>query len=388
MGHVYRQSGKGRSKNYLMKYYRHGVPVVESSHTDNKTKANKLCRARETDIDRGVPVNAKVGRLRFDDAVQDVENDYVMNDYDSLDDLKNRIKHLKPFFGGRRMATITAADVRDYITHRLGQWRTFKSGKKQRWSKAQINRELSVLKRAFSLALETGKLLFAPHIEMLEERNVRTGFFEREEFDAVYAHLSPFLQPVVEFAYITGWRIDSEVLTLEWRQVEMPRQGRPGTITLYVGETKNEEGRVFPIVPGSDLERLMVARQAARDVWKQAGKLCPQVFFREVAKGRGGPKSPRLIKRFNKAWLNACVAAGLVKPEVDDDEAPKAARVPHDFRRTACRNLVRAGVPEKVAQQLTGHKTREVFDRYHIVASGDLVEAAGRYDAALQEQKR
>src|SRR5262245_32817287 len=374
----------------MMKYYRHGVPVIESSHTSDKTKAKKLMRSRETDIDRGVPVNAKVGRLRFDEAVNDVIADYEMNDYDSLDDLHNRIKHLKPFFGGRRMATITAADARAYITHRLGQWRTFKSGKKQRWSKAQINRELSVLKRAFSLALDTGKLLFAPHIETLEERNVRTGFFEREEFDAVYAHLSPFLQPVVEFAYITGWRIDSEVLTLEWRQVEMPRHGRPGTITLDVGADKNEEGRVFPISPGSDLERLMVARLAARDVWKQAGKLCPYVFFREVAKGRGGPKSPRRILRFNKAWLNACVAAGLVKPREDErneHEAPKAARVPHDFRRTACRNLVRAGVPEKVAQQLTGHKTREVFDRYHIVAGSDLVEAAARYDVALQSQK-
>ena len=92
----------------------------------------------------------------------------------------------------------------------------------------------------------------------------------------------------------------------------------------------------------------------------------PWVFFRMVATGRRGPKSPKPITRFTKAWKAACVAAGC------------PGRIPHDFRRTAIRNMVRRGVPERVAMKLTGHKTRSVFERYNIVSEGDLRTAAAQ----------
>ena len=71
-----------------------------------------------------------------------------------------------------------------------------------------------------------------------------------------------------------------------------------------------------------------------------------------VAKGRGGKKEPRRILAFTKAWKTATVAAGC------------PGRIPHDMRRTAVRNMIRRGVPERVAIELAGHKTRSVFDRY------------------------
>ena len=75
-------------------------------------------------------------------------------------------------------------------------------------------------------------------------------------------------------------------------------------------------------------------------------------------------QNPKPIRRFDKAWKAACTAAGC------------PGRIPHDFRRTAIRNMVRRGVPERVAMQLAGHKTRSVFERYNIVSDGDLRTAA------------
>lgn len=106
-------------------------------------------------------------------------------------------------------------------------------------SVGEINRELTVLKRMFSLAVEAGKLHHKPRIVLLREDNVRVGFFEREQYEAVLAHLPGGMQPAVTFAYVTGWRINSEVLPLQWRQVDL----RVGEVRLDPGTTKNREGR-------------------------------------------------------------------------------------------------------------------------------------------------
>ena len=164
-----------------------------------------------------------------------------------------------------------------------------------------------------------------------------------EQLNSVLRRLPSPLRPVITFAYLTGWRIPSEVLTLEWRQVDF----HAGEVRLEPGTTKNRDGRVFPITP--DLKELLEEqRRLAKELKRTSGLIVPWVFFRMVAKERGGAKYPEPIRAFNKAWANACIGAGC------------PGRIPHDLRRTAVRSLVRAGVSESVAMCFTGHKTRSV----------------------------
>ena len=178
-------------------------------------------------------MTSKLARLTFDDAAADLETEYTINKRGSLATLKRRIKKgLKPYFTGRRMASTTTVDVRAYTDARL----------KDGMSNASINRELAALKRMFTLARQAGKVIVSPHIPMLDENNIRTGFFERGDFEAVRKAPPVAIRPVATFAYLTGWRVPSEVLTLRWSQVDLTA----GIVRREPGTTKNREGRVFP----------------------------------------------------------------------------------------------------------------------------------------------
>jgi integrase len=365
-----------RGRIWWIRYSRNGKRYEESARSTKKGVAIALLKSREGD-GAGGRVTPKVSRFRFDEAADDLLNDYRTNGKRSTAAVEGKITlHLQPWFGGRRMTSITTADIRAYVAKRQSDTEiiqrpytvTLKDGSVRQVperrraiagvSNAEINRELTILKRIFSLAIQAEKLLHKPHIPLLREDNTRTGFFEREQFDSVRSHLPAALGPVVEFAYITGWRIASEILPLEWRQIDF----QAGEIRLDAGTTKNREGRVFPMT--DDLRVLLETQHAEHLRLKQTGQIEPWVFFRMVAKGRGGALRPKPILRFNKAWKVACAAAGC------------PGRIPHDFRRTAIRNMVRRGVPERVSMALAGHKTRSVFERYNIVSDGDLRTAA------------
>jgi len=350
MGSIYQ-----RGAVYWIKYYRDGIPMRESCKSEKESVAKKLLQLREGDVARGVPITPKMNRCTVGELLDDELNDYKANGKRSLSTVEHYIEGtVRPYFGDRRAASVTTSDIRAYVTYRQSELTQY--GKPP--ANATINRELAALKRGFSLAMDAGKLTFKPKIPMLRENNVRTGYFEREQFEAVHAHLAGPLQGVAHFAYVTGWRVRSEALPMQWRQVDF----EAGTVRLDPGTTKNGKGRVF-IMTG-ELRAVLTAQQAYTEkVQRERGCIVPWVFHRDGER----------IRDFRRAWETACKRAGC------------PGRLVHDFRRTAVRNTVRAGVPERVAMELSGHKTRAVFERYNIVSEGDLLDAARKLDRAVEK---
>ena len=151
---------------------------------------------------------------------------------------------------------------------------------------------------------------------------------------------------MTRFAYHTGWR-KTEILTLEWRDIH------GDVIRLRSEIAKNKDGRVLVIV--GELANILARRQAERV------ESCPYVFHREG----------RRIKHYNRAWHTARQKAGL------------PGKIMHDTRRTAVRNMDRAGVPRQTAKQITGHKTDAVYNRYRIVNEQDIREGMVQAQAYL-----
>jgi integrase len=277
--------------------------------------------------------------------------DYEINDKRSGCRMEQATAHLVRFFGGSTpAASITPIEITKYARTRIEQGA----------AAATTNRELGCLRRAFRLAARAGRVAMIPPISLLAEHNVRTGFFEAGEFAAVRAALPAELQSLITFLYYTGWRL-GEARALTWAQVDFTTE----TIRLEPGTTKNRAGRVFPFGAMPELAAVLQAQRTHTDVTERTtGQVIRPVFHRH-----GKP-----IQDLRGAWAVACRAAGV------------AGRLVHDLRRSAVRNLERAGVSRSVAMQLTGHKTEAVYRRYAIVAEGDLTAGVAKLAALHQEQ--
>lgn len=328
-----------------------GVKHRESCHSTNRMDAVKLLRRRLEEMGRGRLVGPDAEKLTFQDLARMLVDDYAVNARKSAPRAAGAIKRLEQFFGLMRALDIGSDRVTAYIRARQ------EIGAKA----ATIRYELAILKRMFTLALCAGKLDRKPYLPSLEVRNVRTGFFEYKEFQDVLSHLPDELRPVAIFAYNTGWR-RSEILSLQWRQVDF--QAR--MVRLDPGTTKNDEGRTFPFGILPELAAVLEAQKQQTEALQHAtDQIIPWVFH------RGG----RRIKDFYRAWYTACAAAGVPR------------RWFHDFRRTAVRNLERAGVPRSVAMKLIGHKSENVYRRYAIVSESDLTEGVAKLAALSHPQE-
>ena len=374
MGYLYQPKLKNRpgeteareSSVYWCKYYMNGRPVRESTKCTKEQDARRFLKLREGAVATGAPIPPRIDRVLYDELAEDLVTFYkTTGRWKNLDDVHDRLARLNAFFKGYRATAVMPDVIARYIakrqaetTHLVERVDVDATGERhvtrRPTSNATINRELALLRRMFRLGAKRRKVLGVPSIEMLQEASPRAGFFEGDHYRAVANALPEDLQVAIAIAHTYGWRIRSEVLPLERRQLDL----KAGTLRLEPGTTKNGDGRIIYLTP--ELKALLATQlERVKALERELGRIIPFVFPHLLGKRRRG----QARCGFRKAWRTACRRAGV------------PGRIPHDFRRTAVRNLERAGVARSVAMKMTGHKTESVYRRYAIVSDADLQEA-------------
>jgi integrase len=343
MGSVYQ-----RGRIWWIGYWRNGEPFYESSKSERKEDALRLLKQRQGEIVTGKFAGI-AANVRLRDLLESVIQEYRQNEHRSLKETELRMRrHLWPHFGKLRASDFTTSHVRKYILKR----------KSAQAANATINRELAILKRAFRLASQCDPPLVGrvPYIPTLEENNVRTGFVEHGDYLALLRELPDYLKLLLVVAYHTGVR-KGELFKIGKEQVDL----RAGEVRLNPGETKNAEGRVLPIY--GDMRPWLEMQISVLEA-KFPG--CRWLFH----------INGRRIQSFRKAWASAC------------ERAKVPGQLFHDLRRSAVRNMERAGIPRKVAMQISGHKTEAIYQRYAIVSARDVREAGARLDRFFEQQAK
>jgi len=338
-GTIYRRGGI-----WWVKIHVDGRPVYESSKSTKYEDAVKkrdqlIAKKVRRELHGGAPDRILIGELLDDVLKSDIQEStrYVWGLVVE--------KNLRPFFGNMRAARLSTDLMNDYREKR----------RKDGCSEATANRELTILRTAFHNARKQTppKVYNIPYFPMVKETTVRKGFLTDDQYKRLLNSLPAELQCLFVCDYLTGIR-KSELLAITWDQVDF----ESGFISLPGETTKTREGRSVPILKG-DMARLL--RKAKRDhdaYWPDS----PWVFSR----------SGKPIKSFRHAWIKAVAASGV------------PGLTFHDLRRTAVRNMRRAGVPQVIRMAISGHKTDSIERRYNIVDGDDIKTAKQFMEARLK----
>jgi integrase len=354
-----------------------GTPVlyptyyVRHAGQTTRTKTDKLSAAKREvkklageDGQERKRLTAPAAEVRVGTLLDLVIADYKQSGNKTTLHAKAQIEHgLRPYFGDMLAARVDTEEIETWICWRSSM-RLRKAEGRETLQPASVNRELSLLRRAYQLGYERKPQLVdrIPPIKKLGENNVRKGFVAPEQYRRLLAELPEHLRGITCIAYHVANR-KGELFRLEWSDVEL--DGNPPVFTLWPGETKNNDGRTLPILPGEMLEALRRLKAERDQKWPKA----KHVFLN----AEGEPLAYHMMR---KVWDDACTRAGV------------AGLLFHDLRRSAVRNLRRAGVTQKVAREFSGHKTDAVFDRYNITDFDDLKDAAARLQRFLEVTPR
>jgi integrase len=338
------------ASTWWVQYFVKGTRFRESSNSRSRPEAKAFLQQKLEVAAQGNPVGAKAGKATFADLAKILLDDYRANGRRSLGRVDDAVGHLRRFLETTPASQISGDLIERYV----------RSRQEEGAAPATINRELGALRRAFRLAQLAGKVAFRPEISMLPEDNRREDFFEAAEYQAVLDNLPEYLRRVIQTAYMTGWRINSEILTRLKRNVDLDS----GCLRLEPSGTNDERSRSFPLT--AELREVLTRQlEKTAELEQKAGRSIPWLFHRY-----GKP-----IRDFRKAWTTACQQAGVV------------GKVPDDFRRTAVRNLERAGVSRSAAMMMVGHRSESIYRGIALTDEVVLKESAAKLAAFHQLEK-
>jgi len=329
------------SRNWWIKFSISGQVIQKSAETESRREALDFLKAEILKHANGDAVASS--RVTVDSLYAVLESDYRING--KTIEWAERVwkVHLKDFFGGMQAKNIGTDTLSRYIEAR----------RKENAANGTINRELSLLQRAFMLGYESQprKVARPLRFHRLAESKPRQGFIEQKQYDALTANCPKlWMRTMLALGYSFGFR-KAELLTLKVEDVNL----LSGTVQLR--DSKNGDPRKVSLT--GDARNLLTACCAGK-----SGE--DRVFTR----GKG-----KAISDFRKTWGKITLAAGC------------PGLLFHDLRRSAVRNMVRGGIPETVCMRISGHKTRNVFDRYNITSERDLADAAKKIELSQRQAK-
>jgi integrase len=347
-GSVFQQRYKDRhgktrhTKVWYLKYYVPGnpKPKVESAETESRAEAVRILRNRMAALPTLRKVKTQPELVTMNQLFDDLITDHRLHNRKSLHTLVSQVDtHLRPALGDLKAQELTSLTIRDYTVKRTAE----------RAANSSINRELSLARRAMKLGArqEPPLVTSVPHFDMLPVDNAREGTLPSERYEEYKNDLPDYARIAFVIGYHTGAR-KGEILSILRDKIDRAQ----GRIMLPGRTTKNGRPRFLPIY-GDMVPEIERALQATE------GSDCPYLVQH---KGKR-------IKFFDGAWENVA----------SEDET-----LFHDLRRTALTNMIEAGLSEKEAMEISGHKTRSVFDRYHIVSGERMQENAAKLEKHLK----
>ncbi len=354
------QGGRKQRESTPAVYERGTTPDIVIVPRRELKKAQRQLDRRRGEVATQRFVGAVERTLRFEELMRLVREDYELKDRRSTASLESRIANLAGFFSGVRVSDITPGLITRYqLDRKHGRVKAVRrprrdgkpgSRRLRLAANATVNRDLEVLKRAFRLAARKELVSHVPEFpeDLSEKHNVRQGFLEHRTYLALRRALPEDYADVLDFGYLVGWRKGS-IHGLRWPSIDRAAN------VIYLPARDNKTGKPFRLWMFPEL-RAIVDRRWAK--WHPKTDLVFHVDGKPMGEWDG-------------AWKRACRTAGVV------------GLLFHDLRRSATRNLIRAGVEPKIAMKITGHETEAMLRRYDISAEDDVRDAAVAYSAYL-----